>query len=153
MTYWLLVMAVVCAVAFWLWQHRGKTERAPLVADVSDPNKYHCVSITCRNNPCEAVKRLEGRRFLSAEAPLLPLHGCAADSCQCRYVHYNDRREEDRRHPYGCHRSTPPTSIGRERRKKTGRRSTDVVELDDDGIHDLTLDNGPRPKTSRQRAS
>ena len=152
MTYWVLVMAVVCVAALW-WLYRGKIKSASRVADACDSINYHCVAITYRDNPCEAVKRLEGQRFLSAEAPLLPLQGCASDSCQCRYVHYDDRRADDRRNPYGRHRSTPPASINQERRTKTGRRSTDIVELDDHGIHDLSLDKGSQSKTSRQRAS
>lgn len=153
MTYWLLVMAVVCGVGFCLRRRHARTETAACIADVFDTRKYHCVVITYSNDACEAVRRLEGQRFLSAEAPRLPLQGCGAESCPCRYVHYNDRREEDRRHPYGCYRSTPPTTIGQERRNRAGRRGTDVVELDDHEKHELTLDNAPRPKTSGQRTS
>jgi len=136
MTYLVLVMVVVCVAAVWLWQHRKKTKQAAQVADIIESNKYHCVTITCRDNPCEAVKRLEGKRFLSVEAPALPLHGCAEDVCRCHYVHYYDRRDDDRRHPYGRYRSTPPTSIGPERRIKTGRRSNDLVDLDEHPVPD-----------------
>ena len=130
MTYWLLVIAVICAVAFWLRQHREKTKPASRVADVYHSSKYHCVAITHSNNPCESVKRLEGKRFLSNEAPILKLHGCDADSCQCRHIHYDDRREEDRRNPFGRYSSIHPTSIDQDRRKQLGRRNTDVVKLD-----------------------
>ncbi|MGB7932552.1 MAG: hypothetical protein WCH04_10080 [Gammaproteobacteria bacterium] len=133
MTYLLLLlMAVVFVVAFWLWQHRAKINSFSRVAADSDSSNYHCVVITYGKNPCDAVKRLESKRFLSTEAPALKLPGCTADSCQCRYVHYEDRREEERRNPYGKYSSTS-VLMGQERREQTGRRNSDVMELDDIG--------------------
>jgi len=60
--------------------------------------KYHAVSIAFGKNACELATKLAGKRFLSAEAPLLPL--CVSTSCQCRYHHYKDRRADDRRDVY-----------------------------------------------------
>lgn len=125
-------MVVVFVIAFWLRQYRAKINPFYRVAAVGDPSKYHCIAITYGKNPCEAVKRLEGKRFLSTEAPTLQLLGCTADSCQCRYIHYEDRREEERRNPYGKYRSTA-VMMSQERRKQTGRRNSDLVELDDIG--------------------
>lgn len=138
MTYWLLITTAVCAVAFafWLRRYREKTKPDSRVADGSDSRRYHCVAIIPGNKPCESVKRLDGKRFLSTEAPILKLDECTADSCQCRYIHYNDRREDERRHPYGRYRSINPASIPQERRDKPGRRYTDVVNHDD-GMPDL----------------
>lgn len=104
---------------------------------ISSP--YHCVAIRYPGDQaCEAVRKLEpkshlsGRaplfiethkRYLSGEAPLLPLPGCTATYCQCRYVHYEDRREHNRRHLYQQqHAASIPTSVGRERRSGTDRR-------------------------------
>jgi hypothetical protein len=132
MTYLLLLMTVVFIIAFLLWRRRAKIYSSSRVAAVSDSGNYHCVEIAYGKNPCDAVKRLEGKRFLSTEAPALKLPGCTADSCQCRYVHYEDRREEERRNPYGKYSSTP-VMMGQERREQTGRRNGDLVELDDVG--------------------
>lgn len=137
MIYWLLAMLVVCAVAFWLWQYHVKTEQASRVADVADRNKYHCVVITNTNNPCKAVKQLEGKRFLSTRAPIFPLSGCAADDCQCHYIHYDDRRDDERRNPYGRYSSSPPATIEHERRNISGRRNDDVMDLDENQIPGL----------------
>jgi hypothetical protein len=40
---------------------------------------------------------MEGQRFLSREAPQLPLKDCASASCTCRYQHHEDRRRGPRR--------------------------------------------------------
>ena len=130
MTYWLLLMAMVVAILFWLRRYRKKTKPGSRAEDVRNSSKYHCITITCGDNACEAVKRLEGKRFLSAEAPVLRLRECTAESCQCRYVHYDDRREEERRNPYGRYRSITPFFLGQERRMRSGRRNADIVELD-----------------------
>jgi hypothetical protein len=44
------------------------------------------------------VKSLCSSRFLSAEAPRLPLYGCSMPStCGCAYKHHDDRRVRARR--------------------------------------------------------
>ena len=65
---------------------------------------------------------LETQRFLSNEAPLLPLLGCMCTYCQCRYVHYDDRRERDRRNSYSWVDPFIPTVASQERRLRVNRR-------------------------------
>jgi len=56
------------------------------------------VSIRHAGNCCKAVKDVEAQRFLSAEAPNLPLADCSTPNlCQCKYRHHTDRREDPRR--------------------------------------------------------
>ena len=82
------------------------------------PHPYHAVSIHYRMNACEAAKQLTDKRFLSNEAPKLPLPECTASTCQCRYGHHEDRRDgEERRVPFKGEHST-----GSERRSATGDR-------------------------------
>ena len=100
-------------------------------------NPYHGVAIRYHeNDACPLVKQLhiklylsdkaplflETQRFLASEAPLLPLDGCTVESCRCRYVHYDDRRERDRRNSYGRTTTLTPASVGQERRSGTNRR-------------------------------
>jgi hypothetical protein len=60
--------------------------------------KWHAVSIVPRGMCCELVKSLRSSRFLSAEAPRLPLPECSMpSSCTCAYRHYADRRGPARR--------------------------------------------------------
>jgi len=70
------------------------------------------------------VESLTGVRFLSADAPLMPVSGCDAPSCTCSYAHHDDRRVvQDRRlndpwRKYQARRA-------RDRREHHGRRITD----------------------------
>lgn len=73
------------------------------------PNPYHAVSIRYRMNACEAAKQLTDKRFLSNEAPKLPLPECTASTCHCHYEHYEDRRDgEERRTPFEGEHSAAP---------------------------------------------
>jgi hypothetical protein len=100
---------------------------------------YHAVAIRYYgNSACPTVRQfaikstlstqtppfLETQRFLSNEAPLLPLAGCTEKYCQCRYVHYDDRRDRDRRHIYGQSAASALAFMGRERRLGTDRRQS-----------------------------
>lgn len=87
------------------------------------PNPYHAVAIRVRGKGCDAARQVKGRRYLSTEAPLLPLAHCSSSSCSCQYVHFDDRRHYDRRGPF-------PTRIfsGGERRSVSGRRMLDGLE-------------------------
>jgi hypothetical protein len=87
-------------------------------------NPFHAVQITPpQGNGCKAVQSCTGKRYLSAEAPKLPLAGCDAAQCKCRYVHRDDRRAGPRR--------ASDTSVSQQRawqgkeRRRGGRRITD----------------------------
>jgi hypothetical protein len=73
-------------------------------------------------HPCRAVLAARGKRFLSREAPPLPLPACTKpETCDCKFVHFNDRRQEERRDILSFAR----WYAGTERRRGPGRRSTD----------------------------
>ncbi len=121
MTGGLLLLIVVIAVAAGLgWRHAKAQRRLRIKLDHIS-SKYHSVSISYylyhHANACEAVKKLEGKRFLAKEAPPLPLPGCGAAHCRCRYVHFRDRRGDDRRSLYKS-----PLFVSANRRATTGRR-------------------------------
>ena len=86
-------------------------------------NPYHAVSIAHEAGRCRKAAELEGRRFLAAAAPKLPLPNCDANACRCRYVHFEDRRsDEDRREvTQGPH----VHYTGQNRRLGPGRRVSD----------------------------
>lgn len=90
-------------------------------------NRWHAVSIVPRGQACEAALTCRGKRFLSTEAPRLPLEGCNAAQCECRYRHYADRRGIPRRHDDATAAATDRTD--RNRRVRTGgRRASDGEE-------------------------
>ncbi len=60
-------------------------------------NLYHAVTIVPGARACAEARKLRGRRFLSREAPVLPLKNCGSADCECRYEHYDDRRKNGRR--------------------------------------------------------
>jgi len=90
-----------------------------------EPTKspWHAVSISGGSAACRAVKALGNQRFLSAEAPALPLPQCSsASTCKCIYRHWSDRRailrrETDRgrfpRPRFGQERRQAPRMYGR----------------------------------------
>lgn len=86
-------------------------------------NPFHAVSIEPGPRACLEARRLEGQRFLSTAAPMLPLKGCGTTSCQCRYVHHNDRRnnQRDRRVNF----ANPHGHMMTDRRAGGGRRVND----------------------------
>ena len=77
---------------------------------------WHSVSIIRGRQACEAVVKLNGHKWLSAQAPLLPVKGCDAEQCDCRYRHHADRRSADRRETTGLV-SAPP----KDGERRTGR--------------------------------
>src|SRR5262249_13260690 len=74
---------------------------------------------------CAAARLLQGKRFLAAQAPRLPLADCSSpDSCTCLYKKYADRRAGPRRgeEESGRRRRVEP---GKDRRVRRGRRESD----------------------------
>lgn len=106
---------------------RTRPARTGVHAGEARPNAvspWRAVSIRSPGAACAAARDCAAKRWLSAEAPRLPLPGCDADRCECHYRHHADRRAGPRRRfdreffvrPFG----------GDERRGPVrGRRETD----------------------------
>lgn len=128
----LLVSALlVLLLAAWrrgMRTNSGKTPAHPEEGGVHLPS-YHAVELRATSERgCAEVRALKGRRFLSAEAPPLPLPNCGRSACSCVYVHFSDRRVRQRRHVH----VTPvrgDEQAGSERRIRVGRRASDVILL------------------------
>jgi len=58
---------------------------------------HHAVVVVPGRHACAEAYALRERRFLSREAPVLPLAGCGSLKCECRYEHHDDRRKGLRR--------------------------------------------------------
>jgi hypothetical protein len=87
--------------------------------------RYQAVSIRARASACEAARACGTERFLSLEAPSLPLNDCSKPAqCQCRYRHHGDRRDEPRR---DADAGLPgqPWHVEERRAGGGGRRATD----------------------------
>ena len=97
-------------------------------ADKTRVSPFHAVEIRGTKDACQAVQDAHGERYLSAEAPPLPLGQCdRPDRCQCRYQHYEDRRGNSRRG--GESGLTAQQDAERvEQRNLQGRRADDIAE-------------------------
>lgn len=102
--------------------------RAPSV----QPNPYQSVSVMSSRVACTAVGKINNQRFLTADAPLLPLAGCSAKECNCKYVHHSDRRDKsnDRRTHYSLETQLYAQGDRPDRRANPGRRSSDYSEVE-----------------------
>ena len=99
-----LIGLLVVVVLGWLFLRRGnqasqkKTRPERRTAAGTDDTAYHAVSIKFSPKACDAAKELDGKRILSSAAPHIPLPDCDVVDCQCRFVHFKDRRARvDRR--------------------------------------------------------
>jgi hypothetical protein len=82
-------------------------------------HRWHAVTIIGSASMCAAAQACKGKRFLSPEAPRLPIAGCDAEKCSCRYRHFVDRRAGPRRaEERGAAPARAPTNrrAGRDRR-------------------------------------
>jgi hypothetical protein len=86
---------------------------------------WHAVAIKPKGQCCDAVQAHRTARFLSSDAPRLPLPECStSDTCTCVYKHHSDRRAQPRRQGEkdGLRRSG---KVVLERRLTSDRRKTD----------------------------
>jgi len=125
--------AVLGKMLSWL-RPRSKSRSTPASTPgrhIQLTNPWHAVSIATNKRCCQASIAAKSRRFLSGEAPRLPLEGCSQPKkCICVYKHFNDRRAGFRRaaeldpseRPY----ARPATSSrSQELRRSKGRRAAD----------------------------
>ncbi len=123
----LIVLAGIGLLA-WSFNSPARKRRAASRSRVRLPSaeRYRAVSILSRSCACSTVSELEGRRFLADEAPLLPVPGCDAAKCGCRYARHGDRRRRGDRRLYAGLQTELYTATGRtERRSLRGRRKRD----------------------------
>lgn len=84
---------------------------------------FHAVSVVPGAQACQAVYVFTGQRFLSRNAPRLPVAGCNSRFCTCKFKHHKDRRVGPRRRSdFGF---GPALWRGVERRMRHGRRTED----------------------------
>ena len=87
---------------------------------------YPAVTVVAAAECCLAVRSLNGRVMLAAEAPTLPLAQCSTPrQCRCRFVKHTDRRDlgEERRLTYASQAAI--WYAGSERRQAVSRRESD----------------------------
>jgi hypothetical protein len=96
-----------------------------VAASAKSARQWHAVGIVAKSSACEAARALRATRFLSAEAPRLPLPQCTkSKECHCAYKHYADRRAGPRRQDEDS--GLPGNAkVTEERRTRRDRRATE----------------------------
>lgn len=88
---------------------------------------FRAVQIKPGKEACARVKEISERIFLCREAPFVPLEYCACrEKCKCRYLHYDDRRQNLRRN---ADNGLPAGYVEKERRARADRRKTLAYQL------------------------
>jgi len=112
------------------WWHRKHVQaevqlsRRPVQAHrVTNP--YHAVSIKAGASCRQTALRYGLHRYLAQEAPSIPLPTCDTKNCRCRYLHHEDRRDEDDRRQRDNWDPNSRLAQGGDRRGSHGRRVTD----------------------------
>jgi hypothetical protein len=87
----ILITIVAGASTAILVELRNTGERRPMRPS---KRRFRAVSIVPMDGMscCSVCDPLGTRRFLLHEAPKLPIAGCTAPACTCRYRHHLDRR-------------------------------------------------------------
>jgi hypothetical protein len=85
-------------------------------------NPWHAISVVPSEGACAKARGLSRIRFLSNDAPPLPLEGCNARTCRCHYRHHEDRRRLLRRVADGASTAGRGRWSGLERRLGPDRR-------------------------------
>jgi hypothetical protein len=92
---------------------------------------WHAVSIIAGPEACPASKGLRQERFLSDEAPPLPVPECSSPGrCKCIYRHHSERRAFLRRAT--DRGGLPNPKVGKEMREgpqARGRRADDQADF------------------------
>ncbi len=111
---------------------QGKTKTVKRSASPAQRNPYQAVSVMSSRVACTAVGRIKDQRFLTADAPLLPLPDCSVKECNCKYAHHPDRRDKsnDRRTHYSLGTKLYAQGDRPDRRANPGRRSSDYSDIE-----------------------
>lgn len=125
MTVWPFVICCLLGLAVWLSRPRKRVTPQGERADNQAVFPYRGVAIRPGKNGCASARRLDERRFLAQEAPRLPLLNCDASVCQCRYSHFEDRRQHQRRSSHSLARGLGGAGnvehrTGSDRRRRSG---------------------------------
>ena len=124
-----LIGALVALAGGAYWHVSRRPEAAgtnpPPRAKAAQPKqggRFGAVQIRAPLEACRAAQLLHGHRFLSKDAPKLPLPECSAERCSCTFSKLPDRRTDSRRFDQDALHTT--LFIAGNRRTKHDRRRT-----------------------------
>jgi len=92
---WFYALIPIAVVLIWFYLKRAKarssSSRKTASSTSNREEKFRAVSIQTGPRACTAAKYLKDKKFLSAQAPELPLSRCDISDCKCKYVYHKDR--------------------------------------------------------------
>lgn len=99
----ILLLTLLVLVAGYFWQSgknaKPKSQKTSNKAANNKSNRptHRCVVIEPGLISCKAIRAYQGKHILVGDAPTLPVQGCDAKQCECRFLRYDDRRRGSRR--------------------------------------------------------
>lgn len=127
-----ILFLIVLVALVLLWRNGSSARQRPLYRErrsgYASNTPFHAVSIHADSQCCSAVRTVEARRFLSEDAPGLPLPQCDYATCRCKYEHHGDRRSgaRDRRYTESIASEAAEFWSLKNRRSASGRRGEDL---------------------------
>jgi hypothetical protein len=111
-----------------IFRSPGDIGPAPAAPRSARRSPWNAVTISRGPQACQVARSCGTRRWLSSQAPRLPMPGCDAKNCECRYRHFQDRRAKPRRQMdrdfIGRYFNGPEQRLG-----PRGRRESDAQEF------------------------
>lgn len=100
----LLIVLALVTVYFWHARKNNKQKLKPVskkagkAVDTKSIRPTHrCVVIEPGLLSCQAIGAYVTKPILMDQAPILPVQGCDAQKCECKFLRYDDRRMGVRR--------------------------------------------------------
>ncbi|MGI9289544.1 MAG: hypothetical protein ACR2P1_29530 [Pseudomonadales bacterium] len=121
MAIWISLSAITGIIVIAMLRLRSRRKQAA-AAPRGTKKSYQSVTVKWRLDACEAVKQLDGKRFIGSEAPNFPVAECDVEQCACRYEFHSDRREGDRRILHGLRHSLIVINGSEDKRSRAERR-------------------------------
>ena len=87
--------------------------------------RFAGVEIRTHAGACQAAQALVGQRYLTKDAPALPLPKCDAARCTCTFSKLQDRRTEGRRLDFGGLHASQFLATNRRSKRDRRRAATD----------------------------
>ncbi len=132
---WIIVVLVIALLAsLLLYRRRAMVAVDSVHAATQVGNNFDAlerktdfrgVAILPGKCPCSAVLELGSCRYLLNDVPMLPLQDCSQPECDCYYVNFDDRRDDDRRHPFGSLTNNRLSDHDDDERRDRNRRAGD----------------------------
>jgi hypothetical protein len=113
------IIAVAIAAVFARRATRNRDQEGEL-AKLQRSGHYWGVMI--QPGQCAAIRPFSGRGIRFDEVPALPLPGCTAKRCSCRYIGVTERRRDERRMQTDRRRVLRIEDQHADRRSLQGRR-------------------------------